>query len=111
MTDLGTLDQDPDSQALAINSEGQVVGWSGNQNGALRAFLWQDGAMTDLNTLLPAGSGWQLLQANTINACGDISGVGIHNGVTAAFLLTKTCGQEETAQADCESPAPVSDSA
>ncbi len=45
--------------------------------------------MTDLNTLIPPDSGWQLVQANAINARGDIAGMGIHNGVTASFLLRR----------------------
>src|SRR6478672_8680399 len=41
--DLGTLDDDPLSEAFAINSHGQVVGISfGGASGA-RAFLWQNG--------------------------------------------------------------------
>ena len=48
---LGTLAGDSSSQALGINNVGQVVGWSGQ-----RAFLWQSGAMLDLQALLTADS-------------------------------------------------------
>jgi len=61
MTDLGTLG-DQESYALAINDVGQVVGWSQKTAEPFdanelyppvvhRAFLWQDGVMTDLGTL------------------------------------------------------------
>ena len=54
--DLGTLSGDPVSEAFAINSRRQVVGISfGGANGP-RAFLWEDGIMRDLNTLVGAGN-------------------------------------------------------
>lgn len=43
--------------------------------------------MTDLNSLLPAGSGWVLGQATAINDLGQIVGFGSINGQTHAFLL------------------------
>jgi len=43
--------------------------------------------MVDLNSLLPANSGWTLTQASAINNEGQIVGYGIHNGATHAFLL------------------------
>jgi probable HAF family extracellular repeat protein len=44
--------------------------------------------MTDLNNLIPAGSGWILVEATAINKAGQIAGVGTINGQTRAFLLT-----------------------
>lgn len=44
--------------------------------------------MTDLNTLLPAGSPWYLASAASINNAGEIAGVGIINGETHGFLAT-----------------------
>jgi probable HAF family extracellular repeat protein len=81
--DLGTLRGDVSSQALAVNAAGQVVGWSGS-----RAFVWQGGAMTDLNSLMPAGSGWVLTRATAINDAGQIAGTGLLDGQVRAFLLT-----------------------
>ncbi|MEP6995151.1 MAG: hypothetical protein ABI968_11565, partial [Acidobacteriota bacterium] len=46
--DLSTLSGDSLSLAFGINDRGQVVGLSIGANG-VRAFLWQDGVMTDLN--------------------------------------------------------------
>lgn len=54
--DLGTLPGDARSDAYAINDHGQVVGMSCTANYSnCRGFLWQDGVMTDLNTLVVSG--------------------------------------------------------
>jgi len=54
-------------------------------DGAARAFLWKNGAMSDLNTSIPTGSGWVLTTASAINNAGQISGTGLFNGRTRAF--------------------------
>src|SRR5207249_7039187 len=51
------------------------------------AFLYRDGAMIDLNDLLPVGSGWVLTWAAAINNSGQIVGRGLYNGQTHGFLL------------------------
>ncbi len=51
------------------------------------AFIITGGVGTDLNTLIPSGSGWHLGTATAINDSGEIAGVGRHNGVQHAFLL------------------------
>ena len=48
------------SRANGINNAGDVVGYAANALGEIRAFLYQDGEMFDLNDLLPAGNGWEL---------------------------------------------------
>jgi len=70
--DLGTLPGDRISLAFGVNDRGQVVGESIGPNGR-RAFLWQRGIMTDLNTLVPQGSPL-LVYANDINDAGEIVG-------------------------------------
>jgi probable HAF family extracellular repeat protein len=65
--------------ASGINSSGQVV--AGN-------FLWYGGVATDLNSLLPANSGWQIGNTTAINDSGQIVGIGTINSQTHAFLLT-----------------------
>jgi hypothetical protein len=57
-------------------------------DGASRAFHWKNGALSDLNTSIPTGSGWVLKAASAINDVGQISGTGLYNGGTRAFLLT-----------------------
>jgi probable HAF family extracellular repeat protein len=94
-TDLGTLGSH--SVALDINHHGQVVGWSYvAQNGKHeeRAFVWQDGQMRDLNTLIPPDSGWVLESAHAINDQGQIIGRGTRDGKTHAFLLTPYLAEE-----------------
>ena len=83
ITDLGALGG-ATSYANGINDAGQVVGQS---NG--HAFLFINGKLTDLNSLIPASSGWNLWIANAINNKGQIIGTGTNpNGATRAFLLT-----------------------
>lgn len=80
MTDLGTLDGN--SHATAVNSKRQVVGYfsvTGRTEPPFRhPFIWKDGGpMVDLNTLIPANSGLELVAADNINDRGEIVGVGV----------------------------------
>jgi probable HAF family extracellular repeat protein len=80
MTDLGTLGDD--SHATAINSKGQVVGYfyiSGRTEPPFRhPFIWEKGgSMVDLNSLIPANSGLELVTADNINERGEIVGAGV----------------------------------
>jgi len=84
-TDLGILG-DQYSTALAINNNGVVVGTSDD-----RAFVWSKNSMTDLNTLIDAGTGWVLSSATGINDAGQIVGIGSLGGDPfRAFILTPT---------------------
>lgn len=87
MQSLGTLGGS-NSEAMAINSSGLIVGWSENLIAQRRAFFSNGVGMTDLNTLLPGGSNWVLNEARGVNEAGQIVGVGVHNGATRAFLLS-----------------------
>ena len=89
MRDLGTLPGDVHSGATGINDRGEVVGLSGDGAGNIRAFHWQEGAMRDLNTLVPADAPVHLLFATAINADGAIAGWGVHKetGEVHAFRL------------------------
>jgi probable HAF family extracellular repeat protein len=80
MTDLGTFGTN--SNAFAINSEGQIVGRSRLNRTTVHAFLWENGGpMVDLNTLIPANSSLQLEEAFNINDRGEITGLGAPPGV------------------------------
>jgi probable HAF family extracellular repeat protein len=94
MRDLGTLPGDFASVALGINDRGEVVGASLDVNFNIRASLWQNGAMTDLNTLIPANSGLYLLLAQSINSSGEVIGIAVEksSGHVHGFLATPRNG-------------------
>jgi probable HAF family extracellular repeat protein len=85
MTDLGTLDGDTRAQALGINERRQVVGLS--RGAGLRGFIWEDGVMTDLNTLIASGSRDTITVAGDINDFGVITGQSVDaSDVTSTFV-------------------------
>ncbi len=77
MRDIGTLKGGFASAALGINDGGQVGGISLDENFNETAFLWENGQMTDLNTLIPAGSPLFLIEAAKINSNGEIVGLAL----------------------------------
>jgi len=95
MQDLGTLPGDFSSAAFGINDKSQVVGQSCDQNGNCRAFLWENGAMTDLNTLVCHGSSLYLTEASDINDGGAIAGSAYdqNTGDVPAFLAVPSQGK------------------
>ncbi|MEA5628141.1 DUF3466 family protein [Nostoc sp. UHCC 0251] len=98
LQDLGRLrPTDLFSVAVGINNLGQVVGFSGSNNNffaadgnGLRAFLYSDNTLYDLNDLIAPGSdaGFTLTAASAINNNGQIAGRGAVNGELRAVLLT-----------------------
>ena len=98
LTDLGVLAGDVGGAAEGMNNHGQVVGISGTSlvNGETtdiyksHAVLWEHGAIINLQTQIPAGSGWTLTVAAGINDRGQIAAQGVHNGILRAVLLTPT---------------------
>ena len=106
MKDLGTLTGDVFSAAFGINNKDQVVGLSCDVNGNCRGFLWKDGVMTDLNTLIPPGSGLFLFYAGDINSRGEIVGEAFEQstGAAPAFVATP-CEQDHAGQQGCEEGA------
>ena len=84
--DLGTL-YNGNAFGYAINRSGVVVGDIKVDFGGQYAFIYTNGRMTDLNTLLPSDSGWQLTGASGINDSGWIVGAGSYNGQQHAYLL------------------------
>jgi probable HAF family extracellular repeat protein len=90
--ELGTLKSNI-SYAYGLNNRGQVVGGTYRApglRGPYHAFIWVNGIIRDLNSLIPANLGWELIEAQDINNKGQIVGYGKHNGQTRAFLLTPT---------------------
>ncbi len=79
--DLGELGGG-NSYGFDINNSDVVVGTSN-----ARAFVWKNNSMSDLNQLIPAGSGWRLDIAKSVNNTGWIAGYGRHLGRQRGFLL------------------------
>lgn len=70
----------PNSDA-ALQSLGQTrLKWVASLAGVANA-------ITDLNAVLPSGSGWVLTSAVAVNDSGFIIGYGTRNGTTRPFLL------------------------
>ena len=106
MQDLGTLPGDFSSFANGINNEGQVVGQSCDISGNCRAFLWQNGVMTDINTLITTGSSLYLVSGNDINDGGAIVGQAFDqsSGDSPGFLATP-CDGDRKDDGGCEDGA------
>jgi len=91
MHDLGTLSGDVASNSISINDAGSVVGVSLDANFNPRAFLWEKGVMTDLNTLVVGDSPVYLLTGCSINSRGEITGLGLtSSGEIHTYLATPT---------------------
>jgi probable HAF family extracellular repeat protein len=90
MRDLGTLPGDSMSLALGINDRGLVAGASLNTSFSPRASVWENGVMTDLNTLIPGNSALYLLLALSVNSSGQIVGLAFDTSDNQAhgFLAT-----------------------
>jgi len=102
MQDLGTLPDDTWSSTESINNKGQVVGVSYVPNVSSSAFLWQNGVMTDLNTLTCPGSIF-LANALGISDEGQIIGDTVTpDGQVHAYLATPT---DDGCHGEAASPA------
>jgi len=90
---LGTVDGDSGSFGLGVNNSGVIVGGSGSitLSGApayAHAFVWQNGQIQDLNTLVDGTSSLTLNVAYAVNDHGEIAGLGTNSsGETHAFVL------------------------
>lgn len=67
-----------------------------------RATIWQDGVMTDLNTLIPPDSQLYLLLSNWINSRGEIVGAALDlsAGAIVPFLATP-CDEKHNPDKGC----------
>jgi probable HAF family extracellular repeat protein len=109
-TDLGTVNGYSYSFAEAINSKRQIVGCASNGSVCggpnTAAFLWENGDMVDLNTLIPPNSSLQLQFASNVNDRGEILGEGLPTGCASSDLcghlfLLKPCDDNHDDGGDC----------
>jgi probable HAF family extracellular repeat protein len=99
---IAPIGDDTKSWAWGINKHGVVVGQSfgGADDPTGRAFLYQNGAITDLNTLIQPNSSMQLELANDINDDGEIVGFALdtNTNATVAFLAVPANGGDQPAR-------------
>ena len=92
MTDLGTLGG-TSSEGHGINNYGQVVGRAMTTGSGEHAFLYSDGTMFDLNTLVTEGLGGATLhEASGINDSGQIVANGCNPSTCQAYRLDPIAG-------------------
>jgi probable HAF family extracellular repeat protein len=87
MQDLGAPSGDY-AVGFSINNLGQIVGvasWKGDHGVAM--YYSKQTGFVDLNSFLPAGSGWKLFGAFGINDHGQVVGMGTINGQQHGFLM------------------------
>jgi probable HAF family extracellular repeat protein len=84
--------------ARDINNRGEVVGDAITPDETAQRAIYYTAAtrIVDLNSLVPANSGWQLEVATAINDLGQIVGSGRHNGLRRAFLLTPVASPQDS---------------
>jgi len=103
VTNIGTLRGGHESRATAINNRGEVVGAADVPFVTVcefppppapciqyksHAIVYRGGVIADLNALIAADAGWELMVANDVNDRGEIVGYGTKNGFLRAYLLT-----------------------
>jgi probable HAF family extracellular repeat protein len=88
MKDLGTFGGEF-SFAYALNSY-DIVGTAETKTRERHAFLYRDGKLKDLNSLIPPKSGWTLIEATAISEGGKILCMARKSdGLIYAVLLTQ----------------------
>jgi probable HAF family extracellular repeat protein len=87
IVNLHSLPGDQIAEATGVNDFGQIAGTSFDASGNPRVFLWQEGRMYDLNTLVQPNAPLYLLATGDINDRGEITGL-------ACVLEGGACGNE-----------------
>jgi probable HAF family extracellular repeat protein len=108
--DLGVPAGEQDSEANSLNDDGQIVGDSGTGPAETytpdRALLWRSSRPIDLNTLIPADSGYHLIVAFDVNNHSEIAvlAVQLNSGNVHAVLLTPRFSNVEDSHASTMVP-------
>jgi phospholipase C len=88
--DLGTLPGGTGSTAVAINNNGQVVGYADTSNAITHAFLYSGGKMIDLGTL-----GGSFSSASGINDNGQVVGTSTTTRYASHVFLSSGSGMSD----------------
>ncbi len=83
---LGTLGG-PFSYGLDLNARGDIVGTANIAFLTSHAFIYSDGVMRDLNSLIDPTAGWNMETATDINDAGQILARGCRAGECTVLLL------------------------
>lgn len=75
------------SAANDINNHGTVVGWATLPLAQRVGFIYLDGEMIDLNTLVDPASGWHILEASAVNDAGQILAFACGTNAPCNYLL------------------------
>jgi probable HAF family extracellular repeat protein len=87
-TDLGSFGYDGNDPS-GLNDLGEVVGTAyGDAQRLLQGYLWRDGSLVDLNSLLPAGSDLFVASGRDINDAGQILARARRNGIDVYVIMT-----------------------
>jgi probable HAF family extracellular repeat protein len=87
LPDLGDFGGVNESWARDVNDHGTIVGSAIEPGGGVRAVIWRDGDVVDLNALIPPASGWTLANAHAISNDGRIVGEGFTPGGIKPYVL------------------------
>ena len=101
LQDLGALASGEDSAATSINSSGAIVGYSSldPSGDVYHGFLYRNGTMIDLNSLIVGTPGLEIINAVGINNAGQIAANATDGTNQFAVLLTPTAIPEPSTYA------------
>jgi len=118
MTDLGLLYSDTAGAARSVNARGQAVGvtvpctqvnFDDSCDGPLyHSFLWENGSMVELQSLVVPGSGIMLSCADcaeaayNINDSGEIAGQGVLSDGSLRVILLIPCDENHPGIEGCD---------
>jgi hypothetical protein len=114
MKDLGVLPGDICSSAWSVNSQGQIIGNSGQCGLGIRSFIWENGEIANLNDLVAPKSDVMLVESIMIADNGEIAVNGLPPGCDNPdvcghpYLLIPIgdCDDDLSAKITAEQPSP-----
>jgi len=109
MKDLGTINDDTCSVVHSMNSEGHLVGTSGDCEGVseMHGFLsLQGGPLIDLNDFVTPGSDLVITDGENINDHGEIAGSGMLPNGDFHVILLLPCDDQQGDSEGCRDAAP-----